>query len=87
MQFALYAWLLAGVSGHLGLWVMLFNRNHALGLPRRVIQATEKLHISAAMGVPVYWAYRLLAMGLPADPIEALFYGQLVEGTYFFACC
>ncbi|MDA1053450.1 MAG: metallophosphoesterase [Planctomycetota bacterium] len=87
MQFASYVWLLAGVIGHLALWVALFNRNHALGLPRRVIQATEKIHVSAAIGVPVYWACRLIALGLPRNSIAALFNDRLFEAVYFFVCC
>lgn len=87
MQFASYVWLFAGVIGHLAFWVALFNRNHALGLSRRVLQATEKLHVSVAIGVPGYWAYRLFTLGLPSNPVEALFNDRLVEAAYFFACC
>jgi predicted MPP superfamily phosphohydrolase len=87
MQFASYAWLLAGIAGHLALWVALFNRNHALGLPRSVIQITEKIHISVAMGLPVYWVCRLIALSLPSDPVEALFSDHHVEAAYFFVCC
>ncbi len=87
MQFALYAWLLAGAIGHVTVWVMLFNRNHAMGLSRRVIHATEKLHFFTAIGVPVYWAGRLVALGLPADPVAALFADHAAQGTYFLICC
>lgn len=87
MQFLSFAWLLAGVTGHIAVWVMLFNRNHALGLSRRLLRATEKLHIGAAIGVPVYWTCRLIALGLPRDPVTALFSDRPVEATYFFVCC
>lgn len=87
MQFASYVWLFVAVAGHLALWVVLFNRNHALGLPRRVIQATEKVHITVAIGVPAYWAWRLIALGMPGDPLAALFSGRAVEAAYFFVCC
>ncbi len=87
MQFASYVWLLAGVAGHVALWVVLFNRSHAMGIPRRFIQASEKQYVSAAIGVPVYWAWRLIALGLPSDPVAALFSGRAVEAVYFLVCC
>ena len=43
MQIASYAWLFAGLAGHLALWVAMFNRYHALGLPRRILLASEKI--------------------------------------------
>ena len=87
MQIASYVWLLAGIAGHLALWVALFNRNHALGLPRRIIQVTEKIHISAALGIPAYWGYRLVAKGCPADPVAALFSDRMFEAAYFDVSC
>jgi hypothetical protein len=67
MQLASYAWLLAGITGHLALCVVSFNRSHALGLSHHILRAAEKLYLAAAVGVPVYWAYRLLELGLPRD--------------------
>lgn len=87
MQLGSYAWLLAGIAGHLALWVIAFNRNHAIGLPRRVLRATEKLYVLAAIGIPVYWACRLIILGMPRDPVAALFSERRVEGAYFLACC
>jgi len=87
MQFVSYTWLLVGLTGHLALWVVLFNRNHAMGLPRGVIRTTEKLYVSAAIGVPVYWGCRLISIGLPRDPVAALFSERPFEATYFFVCC
>ncbi len=87
MQLLSYALLLVGVVGHIALWIALFNRNHALGLPRSVIQTTEKIHVLTAIGVPVYWACRLITQGFPSDPLSALFATRLAEGAYFFVCC
>jgi predicted MPP superfamily phosphohydrolase len=87
MQLASYAWLLAGIAGHLALWIISFNRNHAMGLPRHILRATEKLYVSAAIGVPVYWSCRLITLGLPGDPVAALFAARRIEGAYFLTCC
>jgi uncharacterized protein len=87
MPFTSYALLLLGVAGNIALWVALFNRNHALGLSRRTIKATEKLHVLAAIGVPIYWAWRLVALGFPNAPLAALFSERFIEAVYFFICC
>lgn len=87
MQFASYALLLAGMIGNVALWIALFNRNHALGLPRSVIQATEKLHIAAAIGILIYWTFRLVTLGFPENPVAALLADRPIEAVYFFVCC
>ncbi|MCA9123278.1 MAG: metallophosphoesterase [Planctomycetaceae bacterium] len=87
MQFSQYALLLTGMLGHLALWVALFNRNHAIGFPRRVVQATEKFHIGVAVGVLVYWWCRVITAGFPENPTSALFSERPVEAVYFFVCC
>ncbi|MBC8352156.1 MAG: metallophosphoesterase [Planctomycetes bacterium] len=87
MQFMPYAWLLTGVIGHLALWVALFNRNHAMGLPRRIIQITEKIHVGAAIGIPAYWACKLIVRGMPSDPVAVLFSERPIESAYFSVCC
>lgn len=65
----------------------MFNRTHALGIPRRLIQFTEKLHVLAIVGVPVVWASRLLSLGIPAAPISSLFSDRHAEGAYFVVAC
>jgi hypothetical protein len=81
------ALLLLGVSGHLALWIALFNRVHATGLPQRVIKATEKIHVLAAVIVPIVWIYRLATMSVPRDPVATIFEGRAFESSYFVVCC
>lgn len=85
--FFAYALLSFGLLGHLALWVALFNRTHAFGIPRRIIQVSEKLHVLAMIGIPLVWASRLLGNGLPSAPISRLFADHLVEGAYFAVAC
>lgn len=87
MQIASYALLFAGMIGHVALWIALFNRNHALGLPRGVIQTTEKIHVGIAVGILVYWGCRLIFLGMPDHPVAALFSERLLEAVYFFVSC
>jgi len=83
----LYGWLLLGVVGHVALWVALYNRVHATGLPRWVIKITEKMHVGVALVVPLVWAVRLMAAGFPPDPLASLFANHFAESIYFIVCC
>jgi len=82
-----YLCLLFGLGGHLALWIALFNRIHAMGLPRRVVNVSEKLHVLAIAAVPTIWFWRLLDAGMSRNAITALFAGHPTEAIYFVTCC
>lgn len=82
-----YGTLALGLLGHFALWIALFNRVHAMGIPRALIKVTEKLHILAAVLIPVVWACRLIMLGELTAPISGLFNGRLTETAYFAVSC
>ncbi|MBP85398.1 MAG: hypothetical protein CMJ64_01580 [Planctomycetaceae bacterium] len=82
-----YTLLALGLLGHLALWVALFNRVHALGIPRRLIKATEMMQILAVVAMPVAWCWRLAMSGQVARPLSRLSAGHFVDAVYFAIAC
>ena len=77
-----YALLALGLLGHLALCVAIFNRVHALGIPRRWIKLTEPLLLLAVATLPIGWGWRLASSGELSAPLASLFVGHFAEGVY-----
>lgn len=66
--------LLTGfVFGHTALWVAMFNRVHALPLPRRVINGLEKVHVLILVAGPLAAVWWCLGGPGPDDHLVDLF--------------
>lgn len=58
MLFGYYTLLSFLLFGHIALWIALFNRTHALCIPRRWIRVSELTQILTAVGLCIYIAWR-----------------------------
>jgi uncharacterized protein len=73
--------------GHLALWIATFNRLHAMGWRRGVIDLWEKPVLLCLLGVPaavLYWIGS--SLDIAADPLSALLRNPLAR-VYFWLCC
>jgi len=74
------------VFGHVAAWVIVFNRFHALPLPRLYIKWTEKVIIAVTGAIPFVFWYLIDTGHIAVSSIDPSNLNHLVARSYFAFC-